>query len=97
MTLTLSLPDDVKVVGPGNNLLGAPLLRLGGAQQTIGCPAGKGTVVCTASQELPPGESVTFVFRLLAGPKATDGKMIATTNSARPVRVEIPVIITPKR
>jgi RNA polymerase sigma factor (sigma-70 family) len=97
MTLTLSLPDDVKVVGPGNNLLGAPLLRLGGAQQTIGCPAGKGTVVCTATQELAPGESLTFAFRLLAGPKATGGTMIATTNSARPLRVEIPVIITPKK
>jgi RNA polymerase sigma factor (sigma-70 family) len=98
MTLTLLLPDDVKVVGPGNNLLGAPLMRLDGAtQQTVGCPAGKGTVNCTAQQALAPGESVTFTFRLLAGPKATGGTITATTNSAHPVRVEIPVTITPKK
>jgi RNA polymerase sigma factor (sigma-70 family) len=97
-TLTLSLPDDVKVVGPGNNLLGAPLLRLNGvAQQTIGCPAGKGTVTCTAGQELAPGESVTFVFRLLAGPKAVGGTITATTGSALPLRIEVPVTITPKK
>jgi RNA polymerase sigma factor (sigma-70 family) len=99
MTLTLSLPDDVKVVGPGNNLLGEPLVRLNGAaaQQTVGCPAGKGTVICKADQELAPGDSVTFAFRLLAGPKAVGGTITAVTNSALPVRVEIPVTITPKK
>jgi hypothetical protein len=96
--LTLSLPDDVKVVGPGNNLLGTPLLGLNGAaQQTVGCPAGKGTVTCTADQELAPGESVTFVFRLLAGPKATGGTITATTGPALPLRIDLPVTITPKK
>ncbi|MBP2327964.1 RNA polymerase sigma factor (sigma-70 family) [Kibdelosporangium banguiense] len=96
-TLTLSLPDDIKLVGPGNNLLSGPLLRLNAAQQTIGCPAGKDTVVCPASPQLAPGDSVTFVFRLLAGPKATGGTITATTNSAVPLRIEIPVTITPKK
>jgi RNA polymerase sigma factor (sigma-70 family) len=97
-TLTLSLPDDVKVVGPGNNLVGAPLVRLNGvAQQTVSCPAGKVTVTCSSGQQLAPGESVTFVFRLLAGPKAVSGTIIATTDSAVPLRVEVPVTITPKK
>lgn len=97
-TLTLSLPEDVKVVGPGNNLVGAPLVRLNGvAQQTVSCPAGKVTVTCASGQQLAPGESVTFVFRLLAGPKAVSGTIIATTDSAVPLRVEVPVTITPKK
>ncbi|RSM87913.1 hypothetical protein DMH04_09320 [Kibdelosporangium aridum] len=97
-TLTLSLPDDVKVVGPGNNLLSAPLLRLNGAAQgTVGCPAGKGSVTCKAEQQLAPGGSATFVFRLLAGPKAVSGTIVATTDSTPPLRMEIRVTITPKK
>ena len=98
MVLTLSLPADVKTVGAGNGLLDEPLLRLNGAApQTVSCPAGKGTVTCKASQPLAPGDSVTFVFRLLAGPKATGGTITATTDSAPPLRIEIPVTITPKK
>jgi hypothetical protein len=86
------------VVGPGNNLLGAPLLQLdGAAQQTVGCPAGKGTVICKADQQLAPGDSVTFVFRLLAGPKAVGGTLTATADSTVPLRMEVPVTITPKK
>ncbi|TWP48515.1 sigma-70 family RNA polymerase sigma factor [Lentzea tibetensis] len=83
ITLTLSLPDDVKVVGPGNPPAGS-----------VGCPAGKGTVTCTAEQELAAGASVTFVFRLLAGPKASNGTITATTGSTR---VDVPVTIVPKK
>jgi RNA polymerase sigma factor (sigma-70 family) len=83
MTLTLNLPGDVKVVGPGNPPAGS-----------IGCPAGKGTVTCTATQQLAPGASVTFVFRLLAGPKAANGTITATTGS---VRVDVPVTVAGKK
>ncbi|HEX6345003.1 sigma-70 family RNA polymerase sigma factor [Umezawaea sp.] len=96
-TMTLSLPDDLKVVGPGNNLRGRRLVGLDGATQTVGCPAGKVTVVCTAEQDLAPGDSVTFVFRLLAGPKAQNGTITATTDSDVPLVVEVPVTITPKK
>ncbi|SMD24940.1 sigma-70 family RNA polymerase sigma factor [Kibdelosporangium aridum] len=97
-TLTLSLPDDVKVVGPGDSLLGEPLLRLNGAAQgTIACPAGKGAVTCKAEQQLAPGGSATFVFRLLAGPKAVGGTIVATTDSTPALRMEIRVTITPKK
>jgi RNA polymerase sigma factor (sigma-70 family) len=96
-TMTLSLPDDVKVVGPGNNLRGGVLVGLDGKAQTVGCPAGKGTVTCTATQELAPGDSVTFIFRLLAGPKATGGTITATTDSGPPLVIEVPVTIKPKK
>ncbi|MEO6085590.1 MAG: sigma-70 family RNA polymerase sigma factor [Umezawaea sp.] len=95
-TLTMSLPDDVKVVGPGNNLRGNSLVGLDGARtQTVGCPAGKGTVTCVAQQELAAGDSVTFIFRLLAGPKAVNGTITATTDSE--LVVTVPVTITPKK
>jgi hypothetical protein len=84
-------------VGPGNNLRGGTLVGLDGAKLTVGCPAGKGTVVCTAKQALAPGDSVTFVFRLLAGPKAANGTITATTDTAVPLRVDVPVTITPKK
>ncbi|WP_152546778.1 sigma-70 family RNA polymerase sigma factor [Amycolatopsis orientalis] len=83
MTVTLTLPDGVKVVGPGNPPAGS-----------IGCPAGSGTVTCTAKQQLPPDASVTFVFRLLAGPKAADGTLTATTG---PVRLDIPLTVKGKK
>ncbi|HWO63277.1 MAG TPA: sigma-70 family RNA polymerase sigma factor, partial [Umezawaea sp.] len=97
MTMTLSLPDDVKVVGPGNNLRGKALVGLDGRTQTVGCPAGKDTVTCPPSPELAPGDSVTFFFRLLAGPKAKDGVITATTDSGPPVHIEIPITIKPKK
>jgi hypothetical protein len=84
------------VVGPGNNLRGNSLVGLDGARtETVGCPAGKDTVTCVAQQELAAGDSVTFIFRLLAGPKAVNGTITATTDSA--VVVTVPVTITPKK
>ncbi|GGP70232.1 sigma-70 family RNA polymerase sigma factor [Saccharothrix coeruleofusca] len=99
-TLTLSLPDDVQVVGPGNNLVGRKAVRLDGAAgQTVGCPAGKGTVTCSTDRGLAPGGSVTFIFRLLAGPKATGGTITgtATAGSALSVAVRVEVTIQPKK
>ncbi len=98
-TLVLSLPDGVQVVGPGNNFRGRALVRLdGAARQRIGCPAGKGAVTCTAAAELPAGGSVTFVFRLLAGPKAVGGVLLGTVTagSGQPVPVEVPLTVTPR-
>jgi len=83
MTLALTLPSGVKTVGPGNQPAGS-----------IGCPEGTGTVTCTAEQQLAPGDSVTFVFRLLAGPKAASGTITATTGS---VRLNVPVTVTGKK
>ncbi|GAB2962410.1 sigma-70 family RNA polymerase sigma factor [Saccharothrix stipae] len=98
-TLVLALPEGVHVVGPGNNLRRGPLVGFdGAARQTVGCPAGKGTVTCTAEAELPAGGSVTFVFRLLAGPKAVGGTISGTVTAGpgRPVQVVVPLAVTQK-
>ncbi|MEU4446441.1 hypothetical protein [Actinosynnema sp. NPDC023926] len=98
-TLVLSLPEGVHVVGPGDNLRRGPRVGFdGAARQSVGCPAGKGTVTCTAEAELPAGGSVTFVFRLLAGPKAVGGTIsgTVTAGAGRPVPVVVTVVVTPK-
>lgn len=82
-TLTLVLPDRYKTVGPGNTPAGA-----------IGCPAGKGTVTCRGGQTLAPGESVTFIARLQAGPKAENATI---TGSAGSLRISVAVTIAPKK
>ncbi|MFC6092585.1 sigma-70 family RNA polymerase sigma factor [Saccharothrix lopnurensis] len=98
--LALALPDDVRVVGPGQSLLGRRLVALDGAagQARVGCPSSRGTVTCTAERALAPGESVTFVLRVLAGPAAVSGAITGTVTAgalyATPVRV--PVTITPR-
>ncbi|RKT55423.1 sigma-70 family RNA polymerase sigma factor [Saccharothrix australiensis] len=99
-TLVLALPDGVRVVGPGGNLVAGPLVRFdGAADRRVGCPAGQGSVTCAADQGLAAGASVTFVFRLLAGPKAVGGTISGTvTAGALPAtRITVPVTITPKK
>ncbi|WP_367128633.1 sigma-70 family RNA polymerase sigma factor [Saccharothrix sp. HUAS TT1] len=99
-TLVLTLPDGVQVVGPGQNLRRGPALGFdGAAAQTVGCPAGRGTVTCAAEQDLPAGGQVTFVLRLLAGPKAVGGTIGGTLSagSAPPVRIDVPVVVMPKK
>ncbi|HUQ60150.1 sigma-70 family RNA polymerase sigma factor [Lentzea sp.] len=80
-TLTLTMPDKIKTVGPGKVNAGF-----------VGCPAGKGTVTCDGGgQTLAPGQTITYRARLQAGPKAGDGVI---SGVAGPVRVNIPITIT---
>jgi hypothetical protein len=98
-TLVLALPEGVQVVGPGNNLLGRRLVGLDGAERrTVGCPAGKGTVTCTAEGELAAGASVTFVLRLLAGPKAVGGPISGTVTAGPGLsaQVEVSLVVAPR-
>ncbi|MGM1060279.1 sigma-70 family RNA polymerase sigma factor [Saccharothrix sp. Mg75] len=99
--LVLALPEGFQVVGPGNGLRGAPVVAFDGAraQETVPCPAGRGRVTCTASGELAPGDSVRFVFRLLAGPKSSSGTATGTVTAAPLPQVTIgfPVAVTPKK
>ncbi|WP_154697576.1 DUF11 domain-containing protein [Lentzea guizhouensis] len=80
--LTLTLPDDIKTVGAGSTGAGE-----------AGCPAGKGQVTCSAG-ELGAGESVRFVLRLNAGPKAASGVITGVTDTG--LRVRFQVTVTPK-
>ncbi|MFD9702921.1 sigma-70 family RNA polymerase sigma factor [Lentzea sp. NPDC059081] len=80
-TLTLTMPDKIKTVGPGKVNAGF-----------VGCPAGKGTVVCDGGgQTLAPGQTLTYRARLQAGPKAGNGVI---NGVAGPVTVSIPITIS---
>ncbi|WP_143466839.1 sigma-70 family RNA polymerase sigma factor [Lentzea kentuckyensis] len=79
-TLTLTMPDKIKTVGPGKTSAGF-----------VGCPAGKDTVTCEGGQTLAPGQTITFRARLQAGPKAGDG---AITGVAGQLRVSIAITIS---
>ncbi|NUT47157.1 MAG: hypothetical protein HOV94_07560, partial [Saccharothrix sp.] len=85
-SVALTLFDDLKVVGPGK------------ADGTVRCPAGKGAVTCAAVDEVPAGGSVTFVFRLQAGPKSVGGTLrgTVTTGSGQDLPVEVPVAVAPR-
>ncbi|MEU4803989.1 sigma-70 family RNA polymerase sigma factor [Actinosynnema sp. NPDC023587] len=95
--LTLGLPEGVQVVGPGGNLRHGPVVGLDGARAgRVGCPAGRGAVTCAADRELAGGESVVFVFRLLAGPKSASGSITGTADAGRAsTPIVIPVEIRP--
>ncbi|GGU45132.1 hypothetical protein GCM10010178_42120 [Lentzea flava] len=79
-TLTLTLPDKIKAVGPGKVPEGS-----------VGCPAGKDTITCGGGQTLAPGQKMTFRVRLQAGPKAQSGTITGTAGS---VRVTVQVTIS---
>lgn len=79
-TLTLTMPDKIKTVGPGKVSAGF-----------VGCPAGKDTVTCEGGQTLAPGQTITFRARLQAGPKAGSGTI---TGSAGQLRVNISITIS---
>ncbi|MGI5500823.1 sigma-70 family RNA polymerase sigma factor [Lentzea sp. CA-135723] len=78
-TLTLTMPDKIKTVGPGKMSVGM-----------IGCPAGKGSVSCEGGQPLKQGQSITFRARLQAGNKAGDGVITAVAGG---VRVSVSITI----
>ncbi|MGW6936717.1 sigma-70 family RNA polymerase sigma factor [Lentzea sp. NPDC054927] len=80
-TLTLTMPDKIKTVGPGKISAGF-----------VGCPAGKDTITCdSGGQTLAPGQTVTYRARLQAGPKAGDGTI---TGTAGTLQVSIAITIT---
>ncbi|MFD4676159.1 sigma-70 family RNA polymerase sigma factor [Lentzea sp. NPDC058450] len=78
-TLTLTMPDKIKTVGPGKMSVGM-----------VGCPAGKGSVSCEGGQPLAQGQSITFRARLQAGNKAGDGVITAVAGG---VRVSVSITI----
>ncbi|WP_053732195.1 sigma-70 family RNA polymerase sigma factor [Nocardia sp. NRRL S-836] len=82
VSLTLTLPDEIKTVGAGSTGAGE-----------VGCPAGKGQVTCSTGA-VAAGGSVRFVLRLHAGPKAADGVITGVTDTG--LRVRIQVTITSK-
>lgn len=85
---TLNLPPGIRAVGPGGGGgaaagYGTFMAAAGSAAATpdVDCPAGTGTVSCTTSRGLQPGESATLTFRLIAGPDAQPGTVTASVNA----------------
>ncbi|HWM03424.1 MAG TPA: sigma-70 family RNA polymerase sigma factor [Actinophytocola sp.] len=100
VTATLNLPPGVTAIPAGPSRFGNdPLLRLNGARAagTVNCPGGILTVTCTNGVGLRPGESVTLLFRLVAGPDSAGGEVTGavTAGSTINVRVAVRVRVTP--
>lgn len=100
---TLHLPNGVTAVAP-NGGGGASGSARGGlvhtapaSSDTVRCPGGTGTVRCSTQDGLEPGESVTFLFRLVADDDAEPGQIRGTVSShgSTPMSIKVPVIVEP--
>jgi hypothetical protein len=99
VSATLALPPGVTAIPSGpNRFAGVPVLRLNAAaSSTVFCPGGTGSVTCGTSAGLPPGDSVTMVFRLVAAPDSPGGEVTGTISdgSTISVRVAVRVVVRP--
>jgi len=93
-SVALNLPPGVRSVGPVDQLGGARLLALDGADdQSITCPAGSGTVSCATEQGIAPGGAATFVFRLQAAADAVGGVITGTVSAGAELSVVVQVAV----
>jgi RNA polymerase sigma factor (sigma-70 family) len=100
VSATLALPPGVTAIPSGpSRFAAAPMLRLNGAaaSSTVFCPGGTGSVTCGTSAGLPPGDSVTMVFRLVAAANSPGGEVTGTVSdgTAISVRVAVKVMVRP--
>jgi RNA polymerase sigma factor (sigma-70 family) len=98
--VALTLPPGIRSVGGTSSLTGRRLMTLDGpADRPVICPAGTGVVECAGTEALPPGGSVTFVFRMQASSDAQGGVVTATVSAgaALTVNVEVAVDVRPAR
>jgi RNA polymerase sigma factor (sigma-70 family) len=97
VTAVLNLPAGVTAV-PVDGLAAPRLLNLNGARKagTVNCPGGTGTVTCTNGAGLQPGESVTLLFRLQAGPGSLGGLITGSVSAGTTVRVNVSVRVDVK-
>lgn len=109
VTVSLSLPDGVRAIGPagggsqpasargGSTLRPQPVARRARSSETVRCPGGTGKVSCTTSDGLEPGESATLVFRLIAEGNAKPGPIKATVTSGNAIAMNfsVPVRVAP--
>ena len=101
VSASLDLPPGVEAVGPNSPARGggsAPGARMQGAPaKQVECPAGEGTVTCTAAA-LDPGGSVVLAFNLKAGEDAQSGKIsgVISAGAAVSVNISVEVNVQPK-
>ncbi|MTD54985.1 sigma-70 family RNA polymerase sigma factor [Amycolatopsis pithecellobii] len=104
VSASLNLPPGVRAVGPGGG--GGTVAARGFTPQaaepasgpiSVDCPPGSGTVTCSTSSGLQPGETAVLKFRLLADPGAQPGEVTGTVMAGSAIRVSIsvPVRVTP--
>ena len=92
VTATLRLPPGVTAVAAGDRYGPAPLLRLNTARaDTVKCPGGTGTVTCSTTSGLDPGESVTLLFRVLATKRSAGGLITGTITAGSMINVDVSV------
>ncbi len=92
VTATLRLPPGVTAVAAGDRYGPAPLLRLNTARaDTVECPGGTGTVTCSTTSGLDPGESVTLLFRVLATKRSAGGLITGTITAGSMINVDVSV------
>lgn len=58
----------------------------------ITCSSGSGSIECHTDRGLQPGESVTFLLNLSAGPNARDGSVTGTVTAGTSVNIRLPVV-----
>jgi RNA polymerase sigma factor (sigma-70 family) len=91
VTAVLNLPAGVTAI-PIDGLAGSRLLSLNGAKAgTVNCPGGTGTVTCSSSAGLAPGDSVTLLFRLVAADSSKGGQVTGTVSAGSSVNVNFTV------
>lgn len=91
VTATLNLPAGVTAI-PVDGLAGPRLLSLNGAKAgTVNCPGGEGTVTCSSSTGLAPGDSVTLLFRLVAMDASKGGQITGTVSAGTSMNVNVTV------
>jgi hypothetical protein len=87
----LTLPPGVSAI-PVDGLAGRKLLGLNGAKAgTVNCPGGNGTVTCSSGVGLAPNETVTLLFRLVAGDNAMNGRITGIVSAGTNVNVSVNV------
>jgi hypothetical protein len=89
---TLNLPPGVAAVPAADRYGHEPLVRLNGAQSdTVNCPGGTTTVVCTNDRGLRPGESVTLLFRVVAAEGSQGGRITGTVMAGTMINIRVSV------
>ncbi|MGW0523505.1 sigma-70 family RNA polymerase sigma factor [Crossiella sp. NPDC003009] len=91
VTAALNLPPGVLAEVPGAGQRFARTGVLAQAAQPIGisCQSGPGRISCVTGRGLAPGESVTFGFRLTAGPDVQPGRITGSVNSGTSINLSL--------
>jgi hypothetical protein len=94
VTAVLNLPAGVTAI-PVDGFAGRRMLSLNGAKAgTVNCPGGTGTVSCSSSAGLAPGESVTLLFRVVATDNSQGGQITGAVSAGMTVNVAVSVRVT---